>query len=230
MDDELHDQDLRAALQRRADALTGPIDTDVALWAVRDRSRRRARGRVLATTVGALAAAAVAVVVVGSVVRDERTTLRTPASPSDAPATAPPTASTIPAATTPAPTLAPSTTPRTQPAPPATTAVPATQAPATPAPTNSPTTSPPTAPPAATTTLPAPATRTFSSRGGSIVVRHEGGTITLDGDPSPSSGWSYRIDDDGPTRVRVRFESADARSEIRIDLEGDELVPTIVEE
>ena len=78
MDDELHDQDLRAALQRRADALTGPIDTDGALWAVRDRARRRARGRALATTVGALAAAAVAVVVVGSVVRDERTTLRTP--------------------------------------------------------------------------------------------------------------------------------------------------------
>ena len=223
MDDELHDDDLRAALQRRADALTGPLDTEGALWAVRSRARRRARTRVLTTTVAALTAAAVAVVVVGSVVRDERTTLRTPASPSDVPVTAPPTASTAPASTTPPSTL-----------PPAPTTSPLTIPPAPVPPATTPTTATPgaIAAPQAPTTTPAvaPATRTFASRGGSIVVRHGSGTIVLDADPSPSNGWTYRIDDNGPRRVRVRFESADARSEIRIDLEGDELVPTIVED
>ena len=215
MDDELDDQDLRAALQRRADALTGPIDTEGALWAVRSRARRRGRGRTVAATVAALAAASVAFVVVGSVVRDERTTLRTPASPGDVRATAPTVATTDPVVATvppPAPTPPPSVVPPAAPA-----------APAAPAPTTA-------RPPDPTTSPAPPATRTFSSRGGSIVVRHEAGTIVLVGNPSPSSGWTYRIDDSGPIRVRVRFEAGDARSEIRIDLEGGELVPTIVEQ
>ena len=42
MDDEFHDDDLRAALQRRADALTGPLETEGALWVVRSRARCRA--------------------------------------------------------------------------------------------------------------------------------------------------------------------------------------------
>ena len=46
----------------------------------------------------------------------------------------------------------------------------------------------------------------------------------------PAPGWSYRVDDDGPTRVRVRFERDGQRSEIRVDLEGGGLVPEIIEQ
>ena len=61
---------------------------------------------------------------------------------------------------------------------------------------------------------------TFDSSGGSITVRLAGGAIALAGDPSPSAGYSVRIDDNGPDRVRVRFESDAGRSEIRVDLRG----------
>ena len=189
-----------------------------------DRARPRPSAgsrRVLSTAVGAIAAAAVAVVVVGSVVRDERTTLRTPAAPAadgaDHGAGGP---TTVPAPTTvPSPATTAAGRPRRH-----TAAVDGTGDAPRPSSRHAASGSrrhPATAP---------PVTRTFTSRGGSIVVRHDGGTIVLDGDPSPSSGWTYRVDDDGPTRVRVRFETDDGRSEIRIDLEDGELVPTIVED
>ena len=42
--------------------------------------------------------------------------------------------------------------------------------------------------------------------------------VALVADPVPSGGFSVRIDDNGPDRVRVRFEKDDQRSEIRVDL------------
>ena len=75
----------------------------------------------------------------------------------------------------------------------------------------------------------APSASTYTSAGGSIVVTLANGAVSLADDPSPSPGWSYRIDDDGPSRVRVRFERDGQRSEIRVDLQGDQLVPDITE-
>ena len=93
---------------------------------------------------------------------------------------------------------------------------------------------PPAAPavtPAATTTdaVAAPTTSTYTSIGGSITVRLADRRISLDGAPNATSGWSTRIDDDGPDRVRVRFELDDRRSEIRVDLEDGRLVQQIIE-
>ena len=82
-----------------------------------------------------------------------------------------------------------------------------------------------------TTTAPptsaAPTITPFSSVGGSIEVRLADGRIDLAGDPVASDGWTVRIDDNGPTRVRVRFEAGARRSEIRVDLEDGSLVPLI---
>ena len=82
-----------------------------------------------------------------------------------------------------------------------------------------------------TTTAPptsaAPTITPFTSVGGSIEVRLADGRIDLAGDPVASDGWTVRIDDNGPTRVRVRFEDGSRRSEIRVDLEGGSLVPRI---
>ncbi len=62
------------------------------------------------------------------------------------------------------------------------------------------------------------------------MVTSTGGAVALAVDPSPSSGWTYRIDDDGPTRVRVRFERDGQRSEIRVELRDGRLVPEIIEQ
>ena len=58
-------------------------------------------------------------------------------------------------------------------------------------------------------------------------MRLADGRIVLAGDPVASDGWTVRIDDNGPTRVRVRFEAGSQRSEIRVDLEDGSLVPLI---
>ncbi len=86
---------------------------------------------------------------------------------------------------------------------------------------------PPTAPP---TTAPSASTETYDGIGGSITVRLSGGTVALVGDPSPAPGYTTRVDDNGPDRVRVRFERDDARTEIRVEVEGGELVPEIIED
>ena len=86
---------------------------------------------------------------------------------------------------------------------------------------------PPTSPP--TTASPA-TTMTYDGIGGSITVRLSGGTLTLVGAPSPTPGYTTRVDDNGPDRVRVRFERDDVRTEIRVDVEGGELVPEIIED
>jgi hypothetical protein len=200
--DEHHDDDLDdelgTALRRRADELTGSLDVDTALTAVVDRARARRRWRTVATTLTA-AAAVIAVIVVGvaTLGRDDGGVVRGPA------ATPP-----IPSSSAVAPASVPATT-TTDTA--ASTTAPTTTALAT--------TAPPTS--AASTITP------FTSVGGSIEVRLADGRIDLAGDPVASDGWTVRIDDNGPTRVRVRFEDGSRRSEIRIDLEGGSLVPRI---
>ena len=79
--------------------------------------------------------------------------------------------------------------------------------------------------------LPAADDGPTSSIGGSITVRVADGQISLVGDRrTPTAGWSTRIDDNGPDRVRVRFELDDRRSEIRVDLIDGEPVERITED
>lgn len=199
-DDDLErlDDAIGASLRRRADELSGRLDGSVS-WAVVERqARRRRRWRLAAASVGAAAAAAVAMVGFSSFTGGEREVLR-------APTTQPPVGSV-------GATSSRSTTTTTEPATPGSTA---------------PVVPPPTGSAALTTstsaepTAPAASTTAYSSEGGAITVRLTGGTIALDGDPEPADGWTVRIDDDGPDRVRVRFERDDERSEIRVDLTAD---------
>ena len=57
-----------------------------------------------------------------------------------------------------------------------------------------------------------------------------GTTIRLLGEPEPSGGYSVEVEDDGPDRVRVRFESGERRSRITVELIDGTLVPRIDEE
>ena len=105
-----------------------------------------------------------------------------------------------------------------------------------------PTTLPPTttAPP---TTVPGTAAQTsaasgttntrraeYDSLGGSITVEQVGSTIRLVGEPEPFGGYSVEGEDDGPDRVRARFESGERRSRITVELVDGTLVPRIDEE
>ncbi len=203
--DQLDDSALSTMLRRRADDVAGPVDTDAAWRAVATRGRARRRWRYATTGLGAVAATIIAVVALVAVTRDGGEIVRTPATqPSEGsgPTTAP-----VP------PTISATTTPATGVT---TTTVPTTQA--------------PTPPPAVTTTVPAPPlTSTYPSTGGSITVRLADGQISLAADPVPTGGWTTRIDDNGPDRVRVRFELGNQRSEIRVDRVGGQLVPRITE-
>jgi hypothetical protein len=216
--DGLEDPEVTALLRHHAERLTGPIDVDGALWNVQHRARARRRWRAVGSALTAAAAAAAIVfgasVLIGD---DDRPTVRTPAAQPAAPSTAPATTpdSTDPS-TSPPTTVGPTTT--TPPSTDSTTSS-STSTPATPA-----------TEPQATPTVPSTTKSTFTSAGGSIVVAVANGAVSLAEDPTPSTGWSYRIDDNGPSRVRVRFEQADERSEIRVDLQGGELVPEITED
>ncbi len=177
----------------------------------------------------AAAAAAVGVLIVTSVAGDEAV-VRTPGDRAgrrddDRPVVDDRTDDDAPTTTAPT-TLVPGTTlaPTTAPAP----AVPEPSVTPPPEPPTSTIATPPTAAPTVATTA-APTTRTYDSVGGSITVRLAGGVISLAGDPVPAPGFSVRIDDNGPDRVRVRFELGDQRSEIRVDLEDGELIPEIIE-
>ena len=94
-----------------------------------------------------------------------------------------------------------------------------------------------------TTTLPGTATPTsdgsvtttpsqagYDSLGGSITVEQVGTTIRLLGEPQPASGYSVEVEDDGPDRVRVRFEDGERRSRITVELVDGMLVPQVDEE
>ena len=55
-------------------------------------------------------------------------------------------------------------------------------------------------------------------------------TISLLGEPQPAAGYSVEVEDNGPDRVRVRFESGERRSRITVELIDGALVPQIDEE
>ena len=223
--DGLDDDELAAALRDRADALTVEVlDTDAAFGAVAHRARARRFRRSAATGALAAAAAVVGVLLVTSVAGDEQV-VRTPATSPTVPATV---TTALPAPprtrvdTTIATTVPPGTPTIVAPNPPvATTVAPQSSAPTEPAATPAPSTAPP---PTSSATV-----TVYDSSGGSITVRLAGGAIALVGDPSPRAGYSVRIDDNGPDRVGVRFESDAGRSEIRVDLEDGRLVPEVIE-
>ncbi len=138
-----------------------------------------------------------------------------------APASDPSTSSTLLAPTTsvdPTPTtVPPSTTPPTAP----------TEAPTTVAQTVAPTGAPTlpatvAPPPAATTTAPtvtdpAPTNETQTSAGGSITYSWNGSSLDLLS-TQPASGHTVEIEDDTPTRIRVRFRGpSDSRIEVRVE-------------
>ena len=70
----------------------------------------------------------------------------------------------------------------------------------------------------------------YNSLGGSITVEQVGDTIQLLGEPEPAGGYSVEVEDDGPDRVRVRFERGELRSRITVELVDGALVPQIDEE
>ncbi|HEY7107580.1 MAG TPA: hypothetical protein VH986_14355 [Acidimicrobiia bacterium] len=73
------------------------------------------------------------------------------------------------------------------------------------------------------TTAPPAGDTTYSSPGGSIVVRRSGDVISL-ASSSPASGFTQELHDDGPTRVEVRFTSDGTEWRIRVDLTNGQLV------
>ncbi len=218
----LEDDEIGAALRHHAGEISGPLDVVVALSEVLARSRSRRRWRKVVITAGTTAAAvvtgALGLVVLGP---DQRDVLRGPAT-QPGPQTAPPsvTATFDPLPATTGSVNVGSTTPATSPVGPS-----ASSAPAPPA--SAPTAAPSLQP---ADTAAGPVTARYSSVGGSIVVRVTNRQIALDSDPVPVSGWSARIDDNGPTRVRVRFEAGERRSEIRVDLVDGVLAPRIIED
>lgn len=66
--------------------------------------------------------------------------------------------------------------------------------------------------------------RTVTSLGGTVIVRHRPGEVELQA-ATPLPGFVVEIDDEGPDRVRVEFESeqADIRVEIRPRGDGVEV-------
>jgi hypothetical protein len=210
------DDMLDTALRQHADRLTaGVIDVPADYDAVARRARAR-RGRWMAVATSVAAAAAVAGVLVVASATGDRATIRSPATaPIPAPplATSPSPTSTVPTPTEPTPTAPPLTTS------PATSTI--APLPAT----------PPATLPAAPPTVPAaePTTETYEGIGGSITVRLSGDTLILATAPVPAAGFTASVDDNGPDRVRVRFERDDQRTEIRVDLEDGRLVPRIEE-
>lgn len=98
----------------------------------------------------------------------------------------------------------------------------------TPGATNPPSSSTPATNPPATnppaTNPPAPVDKTFSSAGGSITVRMQNGSLSLVGNPSPASGYSYEIRKNGGARVEVRFDNGSGTVDIRVDLINGQMV------
>jgi hypothetical protein len=69
--------------------------------------------------------------------------------------------------------------------------------------------------------------RAFSARGGVVVARCAGGLVTLRS-WTPAQGYEVKDAERGPRdKVRVRFESGDARTEIEIRCSADRPVSTI---
>lgn len=218
----LEDDEIGAALRRHAGEIAGPVNVGVAFSRVLARSRSRRRWRTVVIAAGTTAAAVVVgglgLVVLGP---DHREVLRSPAT-QPAPLTAPPsvTVSADPLPATTGSVNVGSTTPATNSFDPTASVAPDLS-------TSTPTRAPE---PQPSDTTAVPVTTRYSSAGGSIVVRVANRQISLDSEPAAVSGWSARIEDNGPTRVRVRFETEERRSEIRVDLVDGVLEPRITEE
>jgi hypothetical protein len=60
---------------------------------------------------------------------------------------------------------------------------------------------------------------TIPSSGGLVIVSYRTDEVRLES-VTPSAGFTYEINDSGPDRVRVRFESGDRRVEIEVRWEN----------
>ncbi len=69
---------------------------------------------------------------------------------------------------------------------------------------------------------PTPQERTWAGRAGTVSVRCVGARISLLS-ATPANGWRYEVDERGPQRVKVQFQSAGSdRSESESEGSGDE--------
>src|SRR5262249_55116467 len=75
-------------------------------------------------------------------------------------------------------------------------------------------------------TQPAPTDHPCSSAGGSIAVHFEKGQVALVSS-SPAPGYTASTQDNGPTRVEVRFSAGSTEWRIRVDVDNGQLVPDI---
>jgi len=64
--------------------------------------------------------------------------------------------------------------------------------------------------------------RTINSAGGSVVIRHRPGEVEYQA-AAPAAGFGVEVDDAGPDRVRVEFESEDADIRVEARWENGEL-------
>jgi hypothetical protein len=79
-----------------------------------------------------------------------------------------------------------------------------------------------------TTAPPASEEQAYSSAGGSIVVLLSNGQVSLVSN-TPAAGYSAEIDDNGPSRVEVRFTSGQTEWRIRIELDSGALTSEITQ-
>jgi hypothetical protein len=202
MDDPWDDRQLAAALRRRADALDVG-DLDAAATTVRRRAGRQRKVRIGATVLSVAVLGAAGVVAVRSI-DGGQDVVRTPATEPPVVTTPPsaPTTETVPPTVTVSTTIVPEIVPGTA-------------------------TRTPTSADSATTST---GQAQYDSLGGSITVEQVGDTIHLLGEPEPAGGYSVEVEDDGPDRVRVRFESGELRSRITVELIDGAPVPQIEEE
>jgi hypothetical protein len=68
--------------------------------------------------------------------------------------------------------------------------------------------------------------RTVNSTGGTVIIRHRPGEVELQA-ATPASGFTVEVDDSGPTRVRVEFESDDADIRVEARWRDGELEVTV---
>jgi hypothetical protein len=208
--DEFDDSELSAALRERAASTRPPLDVGQAFESVRHRARRRRIRNGIAAGIGGAAAVAAIAIGVG-VVTSDRDVVRTPV-------TAPPETGAV----VPSPTSEPAITVDST----STTYTHSTTTTTGPRRTTTTTTATTTTDATAGPAVPA-VTQPYESVGGSITVRLADGRIALVGDPEPAAGFTAHVYDNGPDRVRVRFESATDDAEIRVDLVNGRLIPTI---
>jgi hypothetical protein len=206
------DEELAAAMRRRSPAIDASgLSTATAHDAVLARAhhiRRRRAG--IAGGVSLIAITALGFVVFDGGADDTLVPASDPSTTVSIPPTIAPSTTAPEISSTTIPPNAPTTTlPRVT----ATTVTPATTSTPTapPVTTTVPTTVAPTAPP------PAPTTETVPSSGGSITYRWNGTSLTLvSTDPAPDH--TSDIEDESPTRLRVRFEGPnESRIEVRVE-------------